>query len=231
MSSFQTSPKTAEAVTSFQMQKMPYNCTAPQVLDLCTRRRSGSESPKPEGAHQPMKNSPESTLPDYIRNSPLIVQFPNSINNNSLEQRRSPLINQYQTSIDQRQSPINQYQAESVNNDSFHNNNNNNNIMEHSPHFLLNQFQSPIYRPLPLKSETDSSEEGSVKSDSNDFTPALVPNSTGKVKATRPFKAYPKDPFFLALGACTADAVLGKESAEAYAEFRQKMLCQVRFFI
>lgn len=82
----------------------------------------------------------------------------------------------------------------------------------------------------PESDEISSDEKSSVNSDiinHNDFSP-FSQNFTSKTKTPRPFKAYPKDPFFLALGASTADALLGQESAEAYAEFRNKMLVQVR---
>ncbi|GLV36084.1 giant [Carabus blaptoides fortunei] len=45
---------------------------------------------------------------------------------------------------------------------------------------------------------------------------------------TRPFKAYPKDPFFLAIESNMTDKFMDKESMESYAEFRQKMLSRVR---
>ncbi|KAL3267497.1 hypothetical protein HHI36_011620 [Cryptolaemus montrouzieri] len=52
-----------------------------------------------------------------------------------------------------------------------------------------------------------------------------------RTKATRPFKAYPKDPMSLAIGASAVDIVmgnLGSDSADSYAEFRAKMLEQVQ---
>ncbi|KAF5271901.1 hypothetical protein FQR65_LT05048 [Abscondita terminalis] len=44
-----------------------------------------------------------------------------------------------------------------------------------------------------------------------------------RVRVPRPFKAYPKDPLTMAAAEC----VLGKESTEAYNEFRKRMLAQV----
>ncbi|KAK4887179.1 hypothetical protein RN001_003450 [Aquatica leii] len=51
----------------------------------------------------------------------------------------------------------------------------------------------------------------------------LQPILSPKVKVPRPFKAYPKDPLSLAAAEC----VLGRESTEAYTEFRKRMLAQV----
>ncbi|XP_018329866.1 cell death specification protein 2-like [Agrilus planipennis] len=59
-------------------------------------------------------------------------------------------------------------------------------------------------------------------------TPLNNSNGHSKPKITRPFKAYPKDPLTLAVGVATTETILGKDSAEAYAEFRQKMLAQVQ---
>lgn len=75
-------------------------------------------------------------------------------------------------------------------------------------------------KPFYFRESDSSDEKSSINSDDI--------SSYSRTKTARPFKAYPKDPFFLALGASTADAILGQESAEAYAEFRKKMLVQVR---
>lgn len=85
-----------------------------------------------------------------------------------------------------------------------------------------------LQKPLYFRNESDS--ESSLSSECvNEFSPyPFTPNLTTRTKTSRPFKAYPKDPFFLALGASTADAILGQESTEAYAEFRKKMLIQVQ---
>lgn len=87
-----------------------------------------------------------------------------------------------------------------------------------------------IPKSLYFRPESDSSDEkSSISSEITEFSPyPLVPGIASRAKTTRPFKAYPKDPFFLALGASTADAILGEESAHAYADFRKKMLQQVR---
>lgn len=87
-----------------------------------------------------------------------------------------------------------------------------------------------IPKSLYFRPESDSSDEkSSISSEVNEFSPyPLVPGIASRAKTARPFKAYPKDPFFLALGASTADAILGEESAQAYADFRKKMLLQVR---
>lgn len=85
-------------------------------------------------------------------------------------------------------------------------------------------------KTLYFRPDCDSSEENSsINSDVNEVQSyPFTSNLTTRSKTTRPFKAYPKDPFFLALGASTADAILGQESTEAYAEFRKRMLVQVR---
>lgn len=190
-----TSPISGMVIKNFlamENTKIPPDCTG-QVLDLCTRSRHGSMSPKPEGAHQliKFKPSPEihSTNPEYTQIVPPYSYAVSDIQNNNLN-----------------------------NNISF-------SFSDYSPGYNMSKS---------LSIDMDSSEEGSVKSDSaselNSYP--LVPNMgsvSQKVKPTRPFKAYPKDPFFLALGASTADALLGQESAEAYADFRQKMLSQVSY--
>ncbi|KAG8227880.1 hypothetical protein J437_LFUL007190 [Ladona fulva] len=51
--------------------------------------------------------------------------------------------------------------------------------------------------------------------------------SDSSSKATRPFKAYPKDPLTLTVGVSTAESLLGQASNEAYVEFRKRMLQQV----
>lgn len=94
---------------------------------------------------------------------------------------------------------------------------------------LTTKPSDTLPKTLYFRHESDS-ENSSVSSDClNEFSPyPFTPNLTTRTKTARPFKAYPKDPFFLALGASTADAILGQESTEAYAEFRKKMLIQVR---
>lgn len=51
-------------------------------------------------------------------------------------------------------------------------------------------------------------------------------NATGKMKPTRPFKAFPKDPLSLSMGIPT-ETLLLSDSTVAYSEFRKKMLSQV----
>lgn len=78
----------------------------------------------------------------------------------------------------------------------------------------------PFPRPL--------SQTGSDTSESSDSHLYHSACNGMKIKATRPFKAYPKDPLSLAAGVATAEAILGRDSAEAYAEFRKRMLSQVQ---
>lgn len=96
----------------------------------------------------------------------------------------------------------------------------------------LDSTKTDYARTFYFRPESDSDEKSSVNSDiinHNDFSSfPIAPSLTVRSKTARPFKAYPKDPFFLALGASTADALLGQESTEAYAEFRKKMLIQVQ---
>ncbi|GJQ77473.1 putative basic region leucin zipper [Trypoxylus dichotomus] len=55
-------------------------------------------------------------------------------------------------------------------------------------------------------------------------TTQMVPKS----KLPRPFKAYPKDPLNIAIGVVSTETLLlGQNSADAYNEFRRKMLSQV----
>lgn len=80
--------------------------------------------------------------------------------------------------------------------------------------------------PCPeLPSSTILSSPGS---DTSETDSTHSQNPSARPKATRPFKAYPKDPLSLAAGAATAEAVLGGDSTEAYAEFRRRMLSQVQ---
>ncbi|CAH1983598.1 unnamed protein product [Acanthoscelides obtectus] len=52
--------------------------------------------------------------------------------------------------------------------------------------------------------------------------------SSSGIKCSRPFKAFPKDLSPITLLSTFPTSILGKDSAEAYAEFRQKMLSQVQ---
>nr|CAI5861426.1 unnamed protein product [Callosobruchus analis] len=52
--------------------------------------------------------------------------------------------------------------------------------------------------------------------------------SSSSTKCNRPFKAFPKDPLSITLMGAFPPTIMGKDSAEAYAEFRQKMLSQVQ---
>lgn len=70
-------------------------------------------------------------------------------------------------------------------------------------------------------SEISTSSDGLLGDVSSRFDHTTV---TAKVKIPRPFKAYPKNPLYLAAPEC----ILNKESAEAYTEFRQRMLSQVQ---
>ncbi|XP_076752638.1 transcription factor giant [Xylocopa sonorina] len=58
-----------------------------------------------------------------------------------------------------------------------------------------------------------------------DISLSPLPTDTSK-KASRPFKAYPKDPLSLTMGA--AELVYDQNSNEAYSEFRKRMLESVR---
>ncbi|KAH0810591.1 hypothetical protein GEV33_012201 [Tenebrio molitor] len=51
---------------------------------------------------------------------------------------------------------------------------------------------------------------------------------TPKVKGCRPFKAYIKDPFIMVQGAMTPGMLFGKDSTEAFQEFRHKVMSQVQ---
>lgn len=102
--------------------------------------------------------------------------------------------------------------------------------MPHTDNNNKSSMMDMMPKPLYFRPDTDSSDEkSSINSDGTEFTPyPLTPGMAARTKTARPFKAYPKDPFFLALGASTADAILGQESAEAYTEFRKKMMIQVQ---
>lgn len=87
---------------------------------------------------------------------------------------------------------------------------------------------STMYFSSPGSHADSESSETSISSDPmRDFTPYTF-TGVNRPKVTRPFKAYPKDPLSLAVGVATAEAILGKDSAEAYAEFRKRMLSQVQ---
>lgn len=83
------------------------------------------------------------------------------------------------------------------------------------------------------ESRADSeSSETSISSDPmREFVnPFSFPPLTAP-KITRPFKAYPKVPLTMAMGVATAEAIMGKDSAEAYTQFRERLLSQVSFFV
>lgn len=76
-------------------------------------------------------------------------------------------------------------------------------------------MQKPDYlRPETPSSTSTLSPNSEASSDACGDLPAIT-----KVKVTRPFKAYTRDPLALA-----AETILGRDSAEAYAEFRKRML-------
>lgn len=75
---------------------------------------------------------------------------------------------------------------------------------------------------IMLSPGSDASSVASLRSESS------LPAAYLKVKATRPFKAYPKDPLSLAVGVAAAETILDRDYAEAYAEFRKRMLASVQ---
>ncbi|KAJ8969873.1 hypothetical protein NQ317_011864 [Molorchus minor] len=82
---------------------------------------------------------------------------------------------------------------------------------------------SPIVEPLQLSSPNSRSST----SESPEVSSSEYAKCTPKLKATRPFKAYPKDPLSVALVGTTVEA-LGKDSVHAYTEFRDKVLSAVQ---
>lgn len=79
-------------------------------------------------------------------------------------------------------------------------------------------YQVHVHQKSEIPSSTIMLSPGSEASSDNSLT--SDPATYLKIKATRPFKAYPKDPLSLA-----AETILGRDSsAEAYAEFRKRML-------
>ncbi|KAF2904551.1 hypothetical protein ILUMI_01624 [Ignelater luminosus] len=59
------------------------------------------------------------------------------------------------------------------------------------------------------------------------YPQSIVPTTTSnRLKAPRPFKAYPKDPLSLASGVNTA--VFGENSVQAYVQFRHSLLARVQ---
>ncbi|CAG9857263.1 unnamed protein product [Phyllotreta striolata] len=85
---------------------------------------------------------------------------------------------------------------------------------------------TPDFHPYDSSKRSDRS---SPKSDVSDVssTEANAQVSSSRQRGSRPFKAYPKDPLSLALLGTTRD-LLGKDSVEAYAEFREKMMARVQ---
>lgn len=75
--------------------------------------------------------------------------------------------------------------------------------------------------PKSLSGQSESSELSIA--DSKDLNSNY---GSVKCKQSRPFKAYLKDPLSMTLGTVT-DNLMGKDSSEAYANFRYKMLSQV----
>ncbi|XP_050507356.1 protein giant-like [Diabrotica virgifera virgifera] len=70
----------------------------------------------------------------------------------------------------------------------------------------------------------------SPKSDVSDVSSPEHRDSTvssTKIKCSRPFKAYPKDPMSMPILSGTPN-MLGKDSSEAYAEFREKILSRAQ---
>ncbi|XP_057650948.1 thyrotroph embryonic factor-like [Diorhabda carinulata] len=51
--------------------------------------------------------------------------------------------------------------------------------------------------------------------------------SSTKMKCSRPFKAYPKDPLCMPIISATS-TILGKDSSEAYVQFREKILARAQ---
>lgn len=91
------------------------------------------------------------------------------------------------------------------------------------------RVQSPSYQETYLmpKSPSAMSDPSDISSTENRDLDANF-NCTKKSKTNRPFKAYPKDPLSIAFISTVNEHLLGKESSEAYNEFREKMLAQVR---
>lgn len=79
----------------------------------------------------------------------------------------------------------------------------------------------------PAKSPSATSEYSDVSSSETRDWNANV-SLEKRAKISRPFKAFPKDPLSMAFMSNVSDQLLGKDSAEAYADFREKMLIQVR---
>lgn len=76
---------------------------------------------------------------------------------------------------------------------------------------------SPVEKHYPDFSDSDS-----IPSTSTNL------KQSRSLKLPRPFKAYPKDPLNLGVSVATAETILGQESYEAYAKFRNRMLSQVQ---
>lgn len=78
-------------------------------------------------------------------------------------------------------------------------------------------YQMHHHQKSDIPSSTIMLSPGSEASSDTSLT--SDPTTYLKIKATRPFKAYPKDPLSIA-----AETILGRDSADAYAEFRKRML-------
>lgn len=76
--------------------------------------------------------------------------------------------------------------------------------------------------PGALSGQSESSDTSTT--DSKDLNSNY---GSFKCKQSRPFKTYLKDPLSMSIGSMTDD-LLGKDSSEAYTEFRHKMLSQVQ---
>lgn len=80
------------------------------------------------------------------------------------------------------------------------------------------------YDNFRTSSDSEMSENCTTASES-----AKSPTSSySRLKATRPFKAYPKDPVSLVFGTVAPESSIIKNSSEAFNEFRQRVLSQVQ---
>lgn len=97
-----------------------------------------------------------------------------------------------------------------------------------------NKFYPQIHGQTPnqknsTRMECDYAEDKSVSQKGmTDIISSSGIDSFAINNKIRPFKAYPKDPFYLAIESNMTDTFMDKESVESYAEFRQKILSRVR---
>lgn len=92
-------------------------------------------------------------------------------------------------------------------------------------HFAIEAPTSSICSTSPVSNNGSDTSENSNHSDHTTDVHGFP--LTPRMKATRPFKAYPKVPLPLPLRLNDTESLLEKDSSEAYQEFRERMLSKV----